>query len=193
MTRKKRIFDLTVVALVLPFAVVLTGLASLGVFFLMGRPIFFIQERSGLGGKPFKLIKLRSMKAGVGSDADRLTVFGKFLRGTSLDEIPSIINVLRGEMSIVGPRPMLTIYMSQYDARQRRRFEVTPGITGLAQVSGRNLLSWEEKFDLDVAYVERQSLWLDVIIITKTVFIVLTGYGVSASDHTTMQQFKAKK
>jgi sugar transferase EpsL len=193
MNLKKRVFDLTVAVLVLPFALVLIALASLVVFCLMGWPIFFVQERSGLGGKPFKLIKLRSMKTTIGSDADRLTGFGKVLRATSIDELPSIINVLRGDMSIVGPRPMLPMYMSHYDEYQLRRFEVAPGITGLAQVSGRNLLSWEEKFDLDVSYVERQSLLLDLTIIVRTVFIVLSGHGIAASGHPTMPFFKGKK
>ena len=133
------------------------------------------------------------MKTTIGSDADRLTRFGKVLRATSIDELPSIINVLRGDMSIVGPRPMLPMYMPHYNEHQLRRFELAPGITGLAQVSGRNLLSWEEKFDLDVSYVERQSLLLDLTIIARTVFIVLSGHGIGASGHPTMPFFKGEK
>src|SRR4051812_41039458 len=138
-----------------------------------GRPVFFRQERAGLHGRTFRLVKLRTMRAPLPGrelldDEQRTTRMGELLRTTSLDELPGLINVLRGEMSLVGPRPLLPEYLPHYSARQARRHEVRPGITGLAQVRGRNSLSWEEKFDLDVEYVERHDLWLDLRIMGGT-------------------------
>ncbi|MCF8999466.1 sugar transferase [Acinetobacter nectaris] len=154
----------------------------------LGSPIFFCQNRPGRGGKEFKMIKFRSMKDAKGKDGkplpdeQRITPFGQKLRSTSLDEIPQIINVLKGDMSIVGPRPQLSDFMKHYTARQHRRHDVRPGMTGLAQVSGRNNLSWDEKFELDVQYVETQSLWLDIKIIFKTFLVVFKKEGINAPD-----------
>lgn len=154
----------------------------------LGSPIFFCQNRPGKDGKEFKMIKFRSMKDAFDKngkplpDEERITPFGQKLRSTSLDEIPQIINVLKGDMSIVGPRPQLSDFMKHYTARQHRRHDVRPGMTGLAQVSGRNNLSWDEKFELDVQYVETQSLWLDIKIIFKTILVVLKKEGINAPD-----------
>lgn len=154
----------------------------------LGSPIFFLQERPGKNGKIFKMIKFRSMKDGVDKDGnilpdeERITPFGQKLRSTTLDEMPQLINVLKGDMSIVGPRPQLTDFMQHYTPRQMRRHEVRPGMTGLAQVSGRNNLSWEEKFELDVEYVEKHNIWLDFKIMFKTVLVILKKEGINAPD-----------
>ncbi|ANC37254.1 Sugar transferases involved in lipopolysaccharide synthesis [Acinetobacter baumannii] len=154
----------------------------------LGSPIFFLQERPGKNGKIFKMIKFRSMKDGVDKDGnilpdeERITPFGQKLRSTTLDEMPQLINVLKGDMSIVGPRPQLTDFMQHYTPRQMRRHEVRPGMTGLAQVSGRNNLSWEEKFELDVEYVENHNIWLDFKIMFKTVLVILKKEGINAPD-----------
>ncbi|MFP0980173.1 sugar transferase [Acinetobacter baumannii] len=154
----------------------------------LGSPIFFLQERPGKNGKIFKMIKFRSMKDGVDKDGnilpdeERITPFGQKLRSTTLDEMPQLINVLKGDMSIVGPRPQLTDFMQHYTPRQMRRHEVRPGMTGLAQVSGRNNLSWEEKFELDVEYVENHNIWLDFKIMVKTVLVMLKKEGINAPD-----------
>lgn len=145
----------------------------------LGSPIFFLQERPGKDGKIFKMIKFRSMKDALDKngnllpDEERITPFGQKLRSTTLDEMPQLINVLKGDMSIVGPRPQLADFMKHYTPRQMRRHEVRPGMTGLAQVSGRNNLSWEEKFELDVEYVENHNIWLDFKIMVKTVLVML--------------------
>lgn len=154
----------------------------------LGSPVFFLQERPGKDGKLFKMIKFRSMKDGVDQDGnilpdeERITPFGQKLRSTTLDEMPQLINVLKGDMSIVGPRPQLTDFMQHYTPRQMRRHEVRPGMTGLAQVSGRNNLSWEEKFELDVEYVENHNIWLDFKIMFKTVLVILKKEGINAPD-----------
>ncbi|MBJ9482827.1 sugar transferase [Acinetobacter baumannii] len=154
----------------------------------LGSPVFFLQERPGKNGKIFKMIKFRSMKDGVDKDGnilpdeERITPFGQKLRSTTLDEMPQLINVLKGDMSIVGPRPQLTDFMQHYTPRQMRRHEVRPGMTGLAQVSGRNNLSWEEKFELDVEYVEQHNIWLDFKIMLKTVLVILKKEGINAPD-----------
>ncbi|MDO7483960.1 sugar transferase [Acinetobacter pittii] len=154
----------------------------------LGSPIFFLQERPGKNGKIFKMIKFRSMKDGVDKDGnilpdeERITPFGQKLRSTTLDEMPQLINVLKGDMSIVGPRPQLTDFMQHYTPRQMRRHEVRPGMTGLAQVNGRNNLSWEEKFELDVEYVENHNIWLDFKIMLKTVLVILKKEGINAPD-----------
>ena len=157
-------------------------------------PVFFIQPRAGQGGHPFRLIKFRTMreafKGGVPlPDEERLTSLGRFLRSTSLDEIPQLLNVLKGEMSLVGPRPLLLRYLDRYTREQSRRHEVKPGITGWAQISGRNALSWDEKFKLDVWYVDHQSVVLDVKILVLTVLKVLSRAQVSADGHATMPEF----
>jgi lipopolysaccharide/colanic/teichoic acid biosynthesis glycosyltransferase len=163
--------------------------------FLLGSPIFFKQTRPGRYGKSFKMIKFRSMTdardiAGrLLPDSERLTAFGQFLRSTSLDELPELWNVLKGDMSLVGPRPLLMEYLPLYTPHQARRHEVRPGITGLAQVNGRNSLSWEEKFDLDVWYVDNQSFLLDMKILLLTVKKVLLREGISASGEATMSKF----
>ncbi len=162
----------------------------------MGPPALFSQLRAGLGGRPFRLYKFRSMtdaRDGDGSplpDADRLTPLGVFLRRTSLDELPQLWNVLCGAMSLVGPRPLLLEYVPLYDERQRKRLSVRPGITGWAQINGRNALTWEEKFELDVWYVEHRSLWLDLEILAATAWKVLRREGISAPGAATMPPFR---
>lgn len=160
------------------------------------RSPFFLQTRPGLHGKPFTIIKFRTMKEVKDAkgnqlpDAQRLTAFGKFLRKTSLDELPELINVLRGEMSLVGPRPLLMQYLPLYTPEQFRRHDVKPGITGWAQVNGRNALTWEEKFRLDVWYVDHQSFALDLRIICKTLLKLISREGISAEGHATMPEFR---
>ncbi len=154
----------------------------------LGSPIFFYQERPGKDGKLFKMIKFRSMRDAVDAegkplpDEARITPFGQKLRSTTLDEMPQLLNVLKGDMSIVGPRPQLADFMRHYTSRQMRRHEVRPGMTGLAQVSGRNNLSWEEKFELDVEYVENHNIWLDFKIMVKTVLVMLKKEGINAPN-----------
>lgn len=161
----------------------------------VGRPVLFRQERPGRDGVPFQLLKFRTMRSApegtpVSQDAQRLTTFGRFLRSTSLDELPSLWNIVRGDMSLVGPRPLLMDYLPLYDERQARRHEVRPGLTGLAQVGGRNLVSWEERFELDVDYVERRSLRLDLGVLAATVRTVLRREGVSSGTSVTMEPFR---
>lgn len=161
----------------------------------LGSPVLFCQTRPGLHGAPFTLYKFRTMtdaRRPDGTprpDAERLTDFGRFLRSSSLDELPELWNVLRGEMSLVGPRPLLVQYLDRYTPAQARRHDARPGITGLAQVSGRNALSWEEKFALDTEYVERCALWLDVKIVMQTLAKVVRREGISAGQHATMPEF----
>ena len=161
----------------------------------LGSPVLFCQERPGLHGKPFKMVKFRSMTDRVDEqgeplpDSERLTPFGQWLRSTSLDELPELWNVLKGEMSLVGPRPLLMEYLPRYNAVQARRHLMRPGITGLAQVNGRNGISWDEKFALDTWYVDHQSLWLDSKILAKTVWQVLTKKNINDSDGNIMAKF----
>lgn len=157
----------------------------------MGSPVLFEQDRPGLHGMTFKLRKFRTMRSEPrdAPDAERMTRVGAFLRSTSIDELPTLLNVLRGEMSIVGPRPLLVRYLGRYSSEQARRHEVLPGLTGLAQVRGRNSLSWKEKFGLDVWYVDNWSLALDAKIIAETVWMVLARRGIAASGHVTMPEF----
>lgn len=181
----------------LVLAPVLT-LIAWGVRRKLGSPVFFRQLRPGLHGKPFLLVKFRTMldafdKSGNQlPDAQRITPFGRFLRSTSLDELPELWNVLRGDMSLVGPRPLLMEYLPLYTPEQARRHEVRPGITGWAQVNGRNTLSWEEKFRLDVWYVDNQSLWLDLKILCLTVKRVLCRDGINAAGEATMPKFTGR-
>ncbi|MEJ1355777.1 MAG: sugar transferase [Candidatus Sedimenticola sp. (ex Thyasira tokunagai)] len=162
----------------------------------LGAPVFFSQIRPGLGAKPFKMIKFRTMTNQCDADgklfpdAQRLTAFGQFLRSTSLDELPELWNVLKGDMSLVGPRPLLMEYLPLYSPEQARRHEVRPGITGWAQANGRNALSWEEKFKLDVWYVDNQSFWLDMKILVLTVKKILLRDGISAEGEATMSRFE---
>ena len=161
----------------------------------LGSPIFFRQTRSGLGGHPFEMLKFRTMTADrdsqgrLRSDSERITDLGRWLRETSLDELPGLWNVLKGDMNLVGPRPLLMEYLKLYSPRQARRHEVRPGITGWAQVNGRNALSWDQKFELDVWYVENRSLWLDIRIIWLTLRKVILREGISAAGGATMPAF----
>lgn len=161
----------------------------------LGSPVIFKQDRPGLNGKIFKLYKFRTMtdkrdeKGNLLSDEKRLTGFGRALRSTSLDEIPELVNILKGDMSVCGPRPLLVSYLSRYSPEQSRRHEVRPGLTGYAQVYGRNLLTWEEKFEKDVYYVDNLSLWLDIKIFFKTIAVVLRREGISSENSATMEEF----
>lgn len=165
----------------------------------LGSPVLFRQIRPGLHGKPFEMIKFRTMKdatdkeGNVLPDSERLTEFGKKLRASSLDELPELWNVLKGDMSLVGPRPLLMEYLPLYNAEQAKRHNVRPGVTGYAQVNGRNSLSWEDKFKLDTWYVEHQSLWLDMKILLKTVKKVIIKDGISAEGEATMTKFTGTK
>jgi lipopolysaccharide/colanic/teichoic acid biosynthesis glycosyltransferase len=165
----------------------------------MGRPVFFRQTRPGQHGKPFLMYKFRTMREATDragnplSDAERLTPFGRFLRSTSLDELPELWNVLKGDMSLVGPRPLLMEYLPLYSAEQARRHELRPGLTGWAQVNGRNALSWEAKFALDVWYVDNHSMWLDLKIIWMTVIKVIKRQEISADGEATMSRFNGSK
>ncbi len=194
-TMLKRLFDIAgATAGLVATAPIMVGCAA-AVGMTMGRPIFFRQTRPGKGGEPFELVKFRTMRPPregehrIGNDEGRITTVGYILRSTSLDELPTLWNVLRGELSLVGPRPLLMRYLDRYTPHQARRHEVRPGVTGLAQVSGRNALSWEEKFDLDVWYVDNRSMWLDVVILAKTVKKVLIRDGISSDDHPTAPEF----
>jgi sugar transferase EpsL len=192
----KRVFDLilTIPALIVlsPFLVVLATLVAI----LMGSPVLFRQKRPGWQGQPFWLLKFRTMTDSRDEsglllpDALRLTSFGHFLRGTSLDELPELFNVLKGDMSLIGPRPLLMQYLDRYTPEQARRHEVWPGITGWAQVNGRNAISWEEKFILDVWYVDNRSIWLDIKIMGKTIWKILKREGINQLGQATMEQFK---
>jgi lipopolysaccharide/colanic/teichoic acid biosynthesis glycosyltransferase len=172
---------------------------SVLVFGKLGNPIFFRQVRPGMHGKPFEVIKFRTLTDECGPDGEilpdavRLTPFGHFLRSTSLDELPELWNVLKGDMSLVGPRPLLMEYIPLYSSEQARRHEVRPGITGWAQINGRNALSWEDKFKLDVWYVDNHSFWLDVNILWLTVHKVLVRDGISAEGEATMHKFTGCK
>lgn len=191
----KRLFDvassLAAIVLLLP----LYGILAIVVSLRLGTPFLYSQARPGLGGKPFYLYKFRTMTEERDAngitlpDDERLTPFGRWLRSTSLDELPSLWNVLKGEMSLVGPRPLLMEYVPLYNAEQARRHEVKPGITGWAQVNGRNAISWEDKFRLDVWYVDHQSFWLDIKIILLTVKKVFFRHGISAEGTATMPKF----
>ena len=165
----------------------------------LGSPVLFRQTRPGLHGKPFEMIKFRTMKDATDKagnalpDSERLTEFGKKLRASSLDELPELWNVLKGDMSLVGPRPLLMEYLPLYSAEQAKRHNVRPGVTGYAQVNGRNSLSWEDKFKLDTWYVEHQSLWLDMKILLKTVKKVIIKDGISADGEATMTKFTGSR
>ena len=190
-----KIISLILILLFLPFLL----LISLSVIINIGRPIIFKQFRPGLNNAPFTFYKFRTMtnkkdeSDNLLPDKDRLTSFGNFLRKTSLDELPSLWNVLKGDMSLVGPRPLLMEYLPLYSAEQMRRHEVKPGLTGWAQINGRNAISWEEKFKLDVWYVDNQSFWLDVKIILSTIWKVLKREGISHGSDATMPKFRRNK
>ncbi|KYG64991.1 sugar transferase [Bdellovibrio bacteriovorus] len=192
----KRFFDFFASLVILLIACLPLLILFLLVRLFLGSPVLFRQVRPGLKGHPFEMLKLRTMTDQRDShgkllpDADRLTKFGKFLRSTSLDELPEIWNVLNGDMSLVGPRPLLMEYLPLYSDEQRRRHDVRPGITGWAQVNGRNALSWEEKFKLDVWYVENQSFLLDIKILFLTLYKVVKRSDISAPNQATMTAFK---
>lgn len=191
----KRIFDLTLIVISLPLLMPAFVMVAILVRVNLGKPVLFYQVRPGLFAKPFVMFKFRTMtdeRDSVGNllpDDVRLTQFGKFLRSTSLDELPGLWSVLTGDMSLVGPRPLLMQYLDRYSPEQARRHEVRPGITGWAQVNGRNAISWEDKFKLDVWYVDNQSIWLDIKILLLTVYKVFKRSGISANDSATMPEF----
>jgi lipopolysaccharide/colanic/teichoic acid biosynthesis glycosyltransferase len=191
----KRLFDISVGFIALFVLSPMLLLISVCVWINMGRPVFFTQIRPGLDGRPFKMIKFRTMNDHLSfegvlkNDSDRLTSFGRFLRSTSLDELPELWNVLKGEMSLVGPRPLLMEYLPLYSSEQARRHEMRPGITGWAQVNGRNAISWDEKFILDVWYVDNQSLLLDLKILWMTIKKVIRREGISADGQVTISKF----
>ena len=192
----KKAFDRLAAAaafVVLSPVLVMTALAIRAT---MGSPVLFRQKRPGLHGEPIHILKFRTMRHAMGADgralpdSQRLTRLGSFLRRTSLDELPQLWNVMRGDLSLVGPRPLLMQYLPRYSPEQARRHDVMPGITGWAQINGRNALTWEEKFALDVWYVDHHSTRLDVEILGKTVSQVFSGHGVSAPGHATMEPFR---
>ncbi|MFY9387377.1 MAG: sugar transferase [Smithellaceae bacterium] len=192
----KRVFDLLlsipVLILVSPVIIVVTLLVRMR----LGSPVFFSQLRPGLHARPFYMLKFRTMTNTRGSDGrlllddKRMTRLGNFLRRTSIDELPEFVNVFKGDMSLVGPRPLLMQYLDRYTPEQARRHEVKPGITGWAQIHGRNALTWEEKFKLDVWYVDNWSLWLDIKIIAMTIWKILQREGISQPGQATMEEFK---
>lgn len=194
-TRYKRLFDLVASSAALVFLSPLLFIVTILVWLSFGTPVLFRQERLGLDTKPFRLFKFRTMTNARGPegellpDAQRLTAFGRFLRSSSLDELPELINVIRGEMSLVGPRPLLSQYLNRYTPEQMRRHMVRPGITGWAQINGRNSLDWNQKFAFDLWYVAHQSFGLDLHILAKTVWQVLRHDGIAQSGHVTMPEF----
>lgn len=191
----KRLFDLLIASLVLLVFSPLMAIVALLVRLRLGSPVLFHQPRPGLHGAIFIMHKFRTMRAardaseGVSSDAERLTAFGRFLRSTSLDELPELFNVVRGDMSLVGPRPLLVQYLERYTSEQMRRHEVRPGITGLAQVNGRNALTWEEKFALDVQYVEQVSWRLDLSLLGRTLAQIVRREDINQPGSATAQEF----
>ena len=195
----KRIFDIFIsIFLIIIFSGLLV-LISLVVIITLGTPVLFKQQRPGLNGKLFTMFKFRTMTNKVDSngqlldDNQRITKVGYFLRRFSLDELPQLLNILKGDISLVGPRPLLVEYLELYTPEQARRHKVKPGITGWAQVNGRNLLSWEERFEMDVWYVGHQSFWLDLKILLITASYVVTGKGISQQGNVTMTKFKGSK
>jgi lipopolysaccharide/colanic/teichoic acid biosynthesis glycosyltransferase len=195
----KRLFDILAAVIGL---IVLSPVIAIVAYLIrkrLGSPVLFRQVRPGLNGKPFEMVKFRTMRDAMDAngnplpDSERMTDFGRFLRSSSLDELPELWNVIKGDMSLVGPRPLLMEYLPLYDKAQLRRHEVRPGVTGWAQINGRNALSWEEKFKLDVWYVDNQSLWLDLKIILRTIKKVLIKDGISAEGEVTMSKFSGSK
>jgi lipopolysaccharide/colanic/teichoic acid biosynthesis glycosyltransferase len=190
----QRTIDIAVAAVMLVLTAPLMLAVAVLVAWRLGRPVFFRQERPGLHGRTFTMVKFRTMrdvdpKRGLITDADRMTRLGRILRATSLDELPTFINILKGDMSLVGPRPLLVRYLDRYTPTQARRHLVRPGLTGLAQVRGRNALSWEEKFELDVWYVEHRTLLLNLRILAETFLTVLRRDGIAAEGDVTMPEF----
>jgi lipopolysaccharide/colanic/teichoic acid biosynthesis glycosyltransferase len=195
----KRAEDVVVALLALALLSPLLLAVALAVRIWLGGPVLFVQSRPGRGGRPFRLLKFRTMRDGTGPDGKplpdhlRLTRFGALLRSTSLDELPELINVLRGDLSLVGPRPLLMEYLPCYTPEQARRHEVRPGITGLAQVKGRNALSWDERLALDVRYVDGWSFWLDQKILVSTLITVVKREGIAAQGHVTMPRLDEQR
>ena len=195
----KRLFDFLVALIALLILLPVIMVVAVLIRLKLGSPILFTQERPGLHGKVFKMKKFRSMLAGKDKqgnllpDDERMTSFGAFLRSTSLDELPGLFNVLKGDMSLVGPRPLLIQYLPLYNTEQARRHDVRPGITGWAQVNGRNAISWDEKFALDIWYVDNCSFWLDIKILLLTIKKVIIKDGISAANHVTMPLFVGNK
>jgi sugar transferase EpsL len=193
--RGKRVLDVTLASIGLLLSLPLMTLVAAVVWLSLGRPVFFVQRRAGLAGRPFELVKFRTMTEARDtsgtplSDGDRLVGVGRFIRRSSLDELPELWNVLKGDMSVAGPRPLFVRYLSRYTREQVRRHEVRPGITGWAQVNGRNALLWEDRFRLDCWYVDHVSLGLDLRILAKTLVSVLKRDGISAESHPTMPEF----
>ncbi|GAB0150791.1 sugar transferase [Marinobacterium sp. BA1] len=191
----KRLFDIVASTIGLLLLAPVIAAVAFQIRRKLGSPVLFRQVRPGKDGKPFEMIKFRTMRDAIGKDgnplpdSERMTPFGSFLRSASLDELPELWNVLKGDMSLVGPRPLLMEYLPLYSKEQYRRHDVRPGITGWAQVNGRNAISWEEKFKLDVWYVDNRSLWLDLRIIYLTVKKVLVRDGISAEGEVTMSKF----
>ncbi len=192
----KRTFDIIVSGLVLLALSPLISVVALLVRTKLGGPVFFAQDRPGMHGEIFRIVKFRTMtdrrdsSGNLLPDSERMTRFGSVLRSTSIDELPELWNVLKGDMSLVGPRPLHVRYLPRYNARQARRHDVRPGITGWAQVNGRNALSWPERLEMDVWYVENRSFLLDLKILFMTVAAVLSREGISADDHATMPEFR---
>lgn len=194
----KRVIDVVVSGVALVALAPLQAALAVLVRSKLGSPVLFRQERPGKDERVFELIKFRTMlepdlERGLVTDADRMTPFGAFLRSTSLDELPTLWNVAKGDMSLVGPRPLLVRYLERYSSTHRRRHDVRPGITGLAQVSGRNAITWDQKFAHDLDYVERRSLALDVMILVRTAVNVFRQYGISDADGPTMTEFFGSK
>lgn len=192
--RGKRTLDLAIAGPALVLSLPIQAITAVAIRLKLGRPVLFRQERPGLDGEPFEMLKFRTMlqpdpERGLVTDADRMTGLGSFLRSTSLDELPTLWNIVRGDMSVVGPRPLLMQYLGRYSPEQARRHEVKPGLTGLAQVSGRNAISWESKFRHDVEYVDNHNLLLDLKIILRTVVQVVRRDGISADGEATMPEF----
>ena len=185
MFEMKRFSETLLVLATAPLWLAAAGAVAMAVLLSMGAPVIFRQERAGLGGRPFRFAKFRTMRDGPGTDAERTTRLGRFLRSTSLDELPQLFHVLSGRMSLVGPRPLPTAYLPRYSPEQARRHEVRPGITGWAQINGRNAISWDEKFRLDVWYVDNRSLALDAKILLMTVFKVFRQSGINSSSEVT--------
>lgn len=195
----KRAIDVTGALMGLICLSPIIAAAALTVWISMGRPVFFNQERPGLKGRPFKIVKFRTMantrdaSGKLLPDGERLTRTGRLLRSTSLDELPELWNVLIGDMSLVGPRPLLTAYLARYSPEQARRHDVRPGVTGWAQINGRNAISWDEKFDLDLWYINHRSTWLDFRILAATVFQVIRRSGINSAESATMPEFIGRK
>ncbi|WP_313047850.1 sugar transferase [Pseudomonas soli] len=195
----KRLFDFVVAGLGLLILFPVMLVVALLIRRRLGSPVLFRQVRPGVSGKPFRMVKFRTMRDALDAqdnplpDDQRMTPFGAFLRASSLDELPELWNVLKGDMSLVGPRPLLMEYLPLYSAEQYRRHEVRPGVTGWAQINGRNALSWEDKFKLDVWYVENRSFWLDLKILFLTVKKVIRKDGISAAGEATMSKFSGNR